>query len=70
MRPTNDVSVYTGVETFPMLPEELSTGLTSLNEDAERASAIVIDMSVGADGVIQSGQAYRALVQNRGAVDI
>src|SRR5271156_3762540 len=43
------VSVYTGVETFPMLPEELSTGLTSLNEDAERAS-IVIDISVTAGG--------------------
>jgi exoribonuclease-2 len=58
------VSVYTGVETFPMLPEELSTGLTSLNEDAERAS-VIIDLSVTADGVIQSGQAYRALVKNR-----
>jgi exoribonuclease-2 len=58
------VSVYTGVETFPMLPEELSTGLTSLNEDAERAS-VIIDLSVTAGGVIQSGQAYRALVKNR-----
>jgi exoribonuclease-2 len=58
------VSVYTGVETFPMLPEELSTGLTSLNEDAERAS-VIIDLSVTTDGVIQSGQAYRALVKNR-----
>jgi VacB/RNase II family 3'-5' exoribonuclease len=57
-------SVYTGVQTFPMLPEELSTGLTSLNEDADRAS-VVIDMSITADGVIQAGQAYRALVRNR-----
>jgi exoribonuclease-2 len=58
------VSVYTGVETFPMLPEELSTGLTSLNEDADRAS-VIIDISVTADGMVQSGQAYRALVRNR-----
>jgi exoribonuclease-2 len=58
------VSVYTGVVTFPMLPEELSTGLTSLNEDAERAS-VIIDISVTPDGIIQSGQTYRALVKNR-----
>jgi exoribonuclease-2 len=58
------VSVYTGVQTFPMLPEELSTGLTSLNEDADRAS-VIIDISVTADGIVQSGQAYRALVKNR-----
>jgi exoribonuclease II len=58
------VSVYTGVETFPMLPEELSTGLTSLNENADRAS-VIIDISVTADGMVQSGQTYRALVKNR-----
>ncbi len=58
------VSVYTGVETFPMLPEDLSTDLTSLNEDADRA-AIVIDISVSAGGIVQSGQSYRALVRNR-----
>jgi VacB/RNase II family 3'-5' exoribonuclease len=57
------VSVYTGVETFPMLPEELSTDLTSLNEDADRA-AIIIDISVSPDGIVQSGQSYRALVRN------
>lgn len=58
------VSVYTGIETFPMLPEDLSTDLTSLLENADRPS-IVIDMSITAGGVIQSGQAYRALVRNR-----
>ncbi len=58
------VSVYTGVQTFPMLPEELSTNLTSLNENADRPS-VIIDISVSVDGVIQSGQAYRALVRNR-----
>jgi len=58
------VSVYTGVETFPMLPEELSTDLTSLSEGADRA-AIIIDISVSADGIVQSGQSYRALVRNQ-----
>jgi len=58
------VSVYTGVATFPMLPEELSTDLTSLNEDADRP-AIVIDISVSSQGIVQSGQSYRALVKNR-----
>jgi exoribonuclease-2 len=58
------VSVYTGVETFPMLPSELSTDMTSLSEDGDRA-AVVIDVAVSADGRIQSGQTYRALVKNR-----
>jgi VacB/RNase II family 3'-5' exoribonuclease len=57
-------SVYTGVETFPMLPEDLSTDLTSLNENVDRAS-VIIDISVSADGIVQSGQAYRGLVRNR-----
>jgi exoribonuclease-2 len=57
-------SVYTGVETFPMLPEELSTDMTSLNESVDRPS-VIIDISVTTDGIVQSGQAYRALVHNR-----
>ena len=57
-------SVYTGVRTFPMLPEQLSTGLTSLNQDTDRL-AIVIDFVVAADGAIASGAIYRALVRNR-----
>ncbi len=57
------VSVYTGVETFPMLPEELSTDLTSLIEGGDRP-AIIIDISVAANGIVLSGQSYRALVRN------
>jgi VacB/RNase II family 3'-5' exoribonuclease len=57
-------SVYTGVETFPMLPEELSTDLTCLLEDADRP-AVIVDISVTPAGIVQSGQAYRALVRNR-----
>jgi VacB/RNase II family 3'-5' exoribonuclease len=57
-------SVYTGVKTFPMLPERLSTDLTSLNENADRV-AVVIEMVVGSDGSISSENIYRALVRNQ-----
>jgi VacB/RNase II family 3'-5' exoribonuclease len=57
-------TVYTGVRTFSMLPEQLSTNLTSLNEDADRL-AVVVDMVVAPGGSIASGDIYRALVRNR-----
>jgi VacB/RNase II family 3'-5' exoribonuclease len=57
-------SVYTGIHTFPMLPEQLSTDLTSLNQDADRL-AVVIDMVIAPDGSVSSGAVYRALVRNR-----
>lgn len=57
-------SVYTGVKTFPMLPEELSTDLTSLNESSNRL-AMVIEMVVAADGSLTSPAVYHALVRNR-----
>ena len=57
-------SVYTGIKTFPMLPEQLSTDLTSLNEDTDRL-AIVIEMVVASDGSISSSSIYRALVRNQ-----
>ena len=57
-------TVYTGIRTFPMLPERLSTDQTSLNEDQDRV-AVVIEMTVAADGSIGTNRIYRALVRNR-----
>ena len=56
-------TIYTGVKNFSMLPEELSTGLTSLNEHADRLS-LVIEFTVASDGSVSGGTAYRALTRN------
>lgn len=61
----NTTSVYTAAEIFPMLPEKLSTDLTSLGEGQERL-AIIIEMTVHADGTVaEESQVYRAVVVNR-----
>jgi ribonuclease R len=60
----NTTSVYTAATVFPMLPEKLSTDLTSLNEGEDRV-AMVIEMTVGADGSSSDGEVYRALVHNK-----
>lgn len=60
----NTTSVYTAAGIFPMLPEKLSTDLTSLVQDAERLS-IVIEFTVASDGAVRSSDIYRALVRNR-----
>jgi len=60
----NTTSLYTGVATFPMLPEELSTDLTSLLEAADRL-VVVVDLVVDVDGKARDVNAYRALVANR-----
>jgi len=57
-------SVYTDIRTFPMLPEKLSTDLTSLNEGADRR-AVVVEFVVSADGAISAPAIYRALVRNK-----
>ncbi len=56
-------SVYTGVKVFPMLPAELSEGITSLNEDQDRV-ALIIEYAVDASGTVTDGKTYRALVRN------
>jgi ribonuclease R len=59
----NTTSVYTAAEIFPMLPEKLSTNLTSLNPNGDRLS-VVVDMTIGADGSLQDSDIYRARVRN------
>jgi exoribonuclease-2 len=59
----NCTTVYTGVKNFPMLPDDLSTDLTSLNEHADRLS-VVVEATVAADGTIADGTAYRAVTRN------
>jgi exoribonuclease R len=59
----NTTSLYTGVETFPMLPEALSTDLTSLLEAAERL-VVVVDLVIDEAGDVKEVGAYRALVVN------
>src|SRR5438105_13686550 len=60
----NTTSVYTAGGIFPMLPEKLSTNLTSLNEDEERV-AVVMDMTIAGDGSVTKGDVYRAHVHNK-----
>jgi exoribonuclease-2 len=55
--------VYTGVDVFPMLPEKLSTNLTSLNEGEDRL-AIAIETVVNEGGDVISCDVYRAMVHN------
>ena len=61
---TETTTVYTGVRNFSMLPEELSTGLTSLLEGGDRLS-MVTEYVVSSDGHVTSSDIYSALVRNK-----
>jgi VacB/RNase II family 3'-5' exoribonuclease len=61
---TNTTSVYTAAAIFPMLPEKLSTDLTSLGEGQERL-AIVLEMVIATDGTVTTSDIYQAVVLNR-----
>lgn len=57
-------TVYTGVRNFPMLPEELSTGITSLLENQDRLS-LVYEFVVDPAGGVKSSAVYPAVVRNK-----
>ena len=60
----NATSVYTGVAVYPMLPPEISTGLTSLNQGEDRI-VLVIELVLDADGTPRSHDVYRAIATNK-----
>src|SRR5262249_40375190 len=64
----NTVSIYTPTETFSMLPEELSTDLTSLAEGKDRA-AIIVELVIKENGDVPGNNVYRAVVRNRAKLD-
>jgi exoribonuclease II len=57
-------TIYAGIRNFPMLPEELSTGKTSLLQNQDRLS-VVIEFVVDSDGHVTSSDVYRAVVRNQ-----
>jgi len=59
----NTTSVYTAAVIFPMLPERLSTDLTSLSLEEDRP-AMIVEMTIGPDGSLRDSQVYRARVRN------
>lgn len=60
----NGTSVYTGVTKFPLFPDKLSKGITSLLPGKERL-AIVIEFTVLPNGDFRPGEVYRAVVENK-----
>ena len=59
----NTTSVYTAAKVFPMLPERLSTDLTSLNAQQDRL-AMVTEMTLDSDGAVSAFRIFRAQVRN------
>ncbi|MEO5843306.1 MAG: RNB domain-containing ribonuclease [Caldimonas sp.] len=60
----NTTSVYTSAKIFPMLPERLSTDLTSLNPDQDRL-AVVTEMTIAPDASVAHASVRRARVRNQ-----
>ncbi len=60
----NTTSVYTAAQVFPMLPEKLSTDLTSLSAGEDR-TAVITELVVAQDGSVSEGTLYCATVKNR-----
>jgi VacB/RNase II family 3'-5' exoribonuclease len=59
----NTTSLYAGVATFPMLPDALSSGATSLLAGGERL-VVVTELDVAPDGAVAAARVYRARVVN------
>ncbi len=64
----NATSVFTGLVTYPMLPEALTVGRVSFNEGEDRL-ALVVELIVSPDGSVRYNPPYRALVRNRARLD-
>lgn len=64
----NTTSVYTAAGVFAMLPPRLSNDLSSLHEGQDRL-AVVVEMQIGADGVVAGSQLFRAAVRNQAKLD-
>src|ERR671933_731284 len=64
----NAVSVFTGVVSYPMLPEPLALGRASLLAGEDRL-AVVVELIVAPDGTLRSSDAYRAVVRNWAQLD-
>lgn len=60
----NTTSVYTPTKIFPMLPEKLSTNLTSLNENENRM-AIIMEVEIDREGAVKNYILYRGYVNNK-----
>jgi VacB/RNase II family 3'-5' exoribonuclease len=63
-------TVYTGVCNFSMLPEDLSTGASSLLENVDRPAVVIefavdINININAGGSIRASNVYRAIVCNK-----
>jgi exoribonuclease-2 len=61
---TNTATVYAGITAFSMLPEKLSTGLTSLLRDEDRL-VMVTEFIVDTEGHVTDASVYRALARNQ-----
>jgi exoribonuclease R len=60
----NTTSLYTGLRTFPLFPDKLSTNLTSLAE-GEKRLAVIVEILFAAEGRVMESTVYRAVVRNQ-----
>jgi len=65
--PGNSFSIYTPGQVYPMLPERLSTDLTSINEGVDR-TCLVADYTVNPDGSLGEQRVYRAIASNEASM--